>query len=215
MRTQAYLVVTGGSGGLGTAIADEFRAAGWTVDAPGRGDLDVRDRGAVRRYFAGREPALLVCAAGVARDAPLARLSGEDWDEVWSVNFHGARACAEAAIPGKVERGGGHVVFVSSFSAVSPPVGQAAYAAAKAALTGLASGLAREHGASNVRVNVVLPGFLDTRMTASVTAARREEVLAAHSLGRFNTCDRVAAFIRFLHEQLPHTSGQAFQLDSR
>ena len=211
----AHAVITGGSGGLGSAIATELRAAGWRVDAPGSGELDVRNEGGVRHYFSTRQPELVVCAAGVTRDSPLARLSETDWDHTWSVNFHGARVCAEAAIPGMVARGGGQVLFISSFSAQSPPVGQAAYAAAKAALIGLTRDLARAHGASNVRVNVLLPGFLETRMTSVVTASRRNEVLAAHALGRFNTCERVAAFVRFLHEQLPHTSGQVFQLDSR
>lgn len=215
MNSKSHLVITGGSGMLGSVIATEFRMAGWTVDAPGSRELDVRDHSAVSRYFSDRQPELLICAAGVIRDAPIARLSEGDWDEVWSVNFQGALTCAGVVIPGMMDRGGGHVVFISSFSALSPPSGQTAYAASKAALIGLARDLARDHGGSNIRVNTVLPGFLETRMTSNVTAARRREVLAAHSLSRLNTCDRVAAFIRFLHEELPHTSGQVFQLDSR
>lgn len=60
-----------------------------------------------------------------------------------------------------------------------------------------------------------MPGFLETRMTEVVTKPRREEILKSHTLGRFNTCHTVGAFIHFLHHQLPHTSGQVFQLDSR
>jgi 3-oxoacyl-[acyl-carrier protein] reductase len=112
-------------------------------------------------------------------------------------------------------RKSGHVIFISSNSALHPPAGQAAYAAAKAALLGLVGDLAGPCGDFNIRVNAVLPGFLATRMTESVSNTRRAEVLAAHALGRFNTCERTAAFIRFLHFELPHTSGQVFQLDSR
>jgi len=213
--TRFHAVITGGSGTLGSAVADSLRADGWVVDAPGSGDLDVRSEDEVRAYFADRVPDLLVCAAGVIRDARLARLTGKAWDEVWSVNFQGALACARAVIPGMERRGGGHVVFISSYSAISPPVGQAAYAAAKAAVLGLTRDLARQHGSGNVRVNAVLPGFLETRMTAEVSEPRRAAVLAEHSLGRFNTCEAVAGFIRHLHGQLPHTSGQVFQLDSR
>lgn len=214
-RTRRYAVVTGGSGSLGSAITGILRADGWEVDAPGSAELDVRRVGEVRAYFSGRDPELLVCAAGLVRDAVLARLPEEAWDDVWSVNHAGARDCARAVIPGMVERGAGHVVFISSYSAISPPCGQAAYAAAKAALLGLTKDLACRHGASNVRVNAVLPGFLDTNMTAEISGARRDQVLADHQLGRFNTCEAVARFILNLHDHLPHTSGQVFQLDSR
>lgn len=213
--THPHAVITGGGGTLATAIAAEFRDAGWLVEAPVRRELDVADPGAVRRYFNNRTPDLLVCAAGVTRDAPLARLDETSWDETWRVNYRGALDCARAVIPAMAARGAGHVVFISSRSAVTPPPGQAAYAAAKAALLGLTRDLAATHGPSNIRVNAILPGFLDTRMTAKVTPARRAQVLAAHSLGRLNTCDRVAAFVRFLHHELPHTSGQVFHLDSR
>jgi 3-oxoacyl-[acyl-carrier protein] reductase len=112
-------------------------------------------------------------------------------------------------------RNTGHIIFISSFSALHPPLGQVAYAAAKAALLGYVADLAGRHGRSNIRVNAVLPGFLETRMTETVSARRRSEILAAHALERFNTCREAAGFIRFLHHDLPHTSGQVFQLDSR
>ena len=210
-----HAVITGGTGSLGNAIAVALQAPGWSIMAPGSTDLDVRDPSAVRNYFHDRDVDLLVCAAGITRDAPIARLTHEAWDDTWSVNFRGALDCAKAVLPGMIARGNGHIVFISSHSAQHPPVGQAAYATAKAALLGLVTDLARSHGPSNIRVNAVLPGFLETRMTHPVTEARRAEILAAHSLGRINTCDRVAAFIRFLHHDLPHTSGQVFQLDSR
>lgn len=211
----AEIVITGGSGGLGSALARRFASAGRNVVSLSSADLDVTDRDAVRRWFSGREVELLVCAAGITRDAPLARLPEAEWDAVWNVGFEGALACAEQAVAGMKQRGEGHIVFVSSHSALHPPVGQAAYAAAKAALLGLTTDLAVRWGADNIRVNAVLPGFLETKLTEPVTQRRREEVRRDHALGRFNTCGRVAAFIDFLHYELPHTSGQMFQLDSR
>jgi len=210
-----HAVITGGTGSLGSAIAEALRAPDWLVEAPGSSELDVRDSDAVRAYFERRPVELLVCAAGVIRDAPLARLSAEAWAETWAVNFHGAEQCAKAVLPGMRQRGGGHIVFISSFSALHPPVGQAAYAAAKAALLGFATDLAASKENPNIRINAVLPGFLETRMTETVTAPRRKQILEAHTLGRFNTCEATAGFIRFLHDELPHTSGQVFQLDSR
>ena len=177
--------------------------------------MDVRDVKAVRSFFDRQAADLLVCAAGIVRDALLPRMTEEAWDEVFNVNFTGAAACARAALPKMMEKGEGHIIFISSYSALHPPAGQAAYATAKAALLGLTRDLARSHGASNIRVNVILPGFLETRMTKEVTAKRRGEVLAEHVLHRFNTPETVGKFIRHLHHDLPHTSGQVFQLDSR
>jgi 3-oxoacyl-[acyl-carrier protein] reductase len=210
-----HAVITGGTGSLGSAIALALHAPGWNIAAPGSKHLDIRDAAAVKNFFHHRHTDLLVCAAGITSDGPLAHLTHEAWDDTWSVNFRGALDCAEAALPGMIARGGGHIIFISSYSAIHAPSGQAAYATAKAALLGLTADLARRHGPSNIRVNAVLPGFLETRMTHSVSEKRRAEILAAHSLGRFNTCERVADFIRFLHHDLPHTSGQVFQLDSR
>ena len=209
------LVITGGHGGLGQAVAAAFAGPHWQIAAPGRAELDVTSPAAIRDFFAARSVELLVCAAGISGEAPLARLDGERWDHVLAVNYAGAAACAAAVLPGMVERGRGHVVFISSLVAVHPPPGLAAYATAKAALLGLTRELAARHGRQGVRVNAVLPGFLETPMTRPVTPKRRAEVLAEHVLGAFNTPAAVAEFIRFLHHHLPQTSGQTFQLDSR
>lgn len=209
------VVITGGAGSLGSAISAAMTGPTWEVRAPGRGELDVGSPQSVEAYFENLEVDLLVCAAGITRDAPVVRLAPEAWEETWNVNFSGSLRCARAVIPSMKLRASGHIVFISSQSAFHPPAGQAAYAAAKAALVGLAADLARRHGPAGIRVNVVLPGFLETRMTAPVSAPRKAEVLADHALGRFNTCEAVARFIRFLHRDLPHTSGQVFQLDSR
>ncbi|MES2474482.1 MAG: SDR family oxidoreductase [Verrucomicrobiota bacterium] len=209
------LIITGGQGSLARAIAEAFAGSDWQINAPSRLELDVTQREAVEAFFADRAVDLLVCAAGITRDAPLLRHSEKDWDEVMAVNYHGAAACARAALPSMVARQTGHIVFISSHSALQPPLGQSSYAAAKAALLGFADQLAGETGSHGVRVNSILPGFLETRMTESVTATRREQVLADHRLGHFNTPAAVARFIHFLHHELPHTSGQVFQLDSR
>ncbi len=212
---QQRAVITGGSGTLAREIASSLCMPGWQIERPPRNKLDVSDDIAVRKYFAGFPTDLLVCAAGITRDVPLLRLDQLAWDETWAVNFNGALSCAEAVLPSMIAQGRGHIVFISSHSAIHPPVGQAAYSTAKAALLGLTADLAARHGASNIRVNAVLPGFMDTRMTETVTETRRQQVLADHSMGRLNTCRETAAFIRFLHHELPHTSGQFFQLDSR
>lgn len=208
-------VITGGKGTLGAAIASALEAPEWQVLAPGRADLEVTNVAAVEAYFREHPADLLVCAAGLAEDQLLAKMQVDAWDRVIQVNFKGAVNCARAVLPHMRKLGGGHIIFISSYSAFHPPAGQAAYATAKAALIGLTSDLASAHGADNVRVNAVLPGFIPSRMTAKISAARRSEVLSDHQLGRFNTPSAVGRFIRHLHHELPHTSGQVFQLDSR
>ncbi|MCW1883924.1 SDR family NAD(P)-dependent oxidoreductase [Luteolibacter flavescens] len=209
------VVITGGEGGLGRSLHAAFSAAGHEVLSPGRRELDVTDPEAVRDFFRSHQPELLVCNAGITRDAPLARLDEAAWDEVLAVNLRGAARCAAAASRSMVRARRGHIVFISSYSALHPPAGQAAYAAAKAGLIGLGKSLARELGPAGVRANVILPGFLETRMTATLSAERREQVRRDHVLGDFNTPDAVSSFLVHLHRHLPHTSGQVFQLDSR
>lgn len=209
------VVITGGQGALGRAFGVEFSTAGYDVAALGRNDLDVTDRSAIKKFFPIQRTDLFIHAAGISRDALLLHQDPAERETVIEANFTAARACARAVIPTMREHRRGHLLFVASFSAQHPPAGQSAYAAAKASLIGYAQGLAAELGTNNIRVNVLLPGFMETPMTAGVSAARRAEVLAQHTLGRFNTPVQVAKFARFLHESLPHTSGQVFNLDSR
>lgn len=215
-KARPLLVITGGGGDLAGVVAARFRASDWRVEAPARRDLDVSRPGEVRRWFAEREvPELLVCAAGTTRDRLLARMDEADWDRVMADNLSGAAHCARAVSRGMVRRRSGHIVFISSYSALHPPPGQAAYAAAKAGLHGLARSLARELGPAGIRVNTVLPGFLETAMTREVTPERVEAVRREHALGHFNQPQQVADFLHFLHTRLPHSSGQLFSLDSR
>lgn len=209
-------VVTGATGGLGGAIAAELGRAGMQVLAPRHDELELLDAQAVDGYFRAIDPPeLLVCAAGVVRDRLLARMTADDWQTVVDGNLKTAMHCARAAAPGMLKRRVGHIIFVSSYSAIHPPAGQAAYAAAKAGLLGLTHALARELGSRNVRVNALLPGFMETRMTSGLEPQVIEAARESHVLGRFNEPSAVASFIRCLHHDMPATSGQVFSLDSR
>jgi len=210
-------LITGGQGALAKALRAELEAQQWQVQAPGRDALDVTEPASVRARVADLPRLdLLVHNAGFLRDAPLARMSEADFAAVLEVHLRGAFLCARAALRPMLRQGGGHLVFVGSFSALSGPAGQANYAAAKAGLIGLAQSLAAEYGGRGVRANVVLPGLLETPMSAPLLTdpERRRRALAAHTLGRFNTPAEAARFSAFLHS-LPHTSGQVFSLDSR
>ena len=200
--------ISGGHGGLARAIVECFSAAGWETDAPSHAALDVGDRSAVRRWFDCHAAYdLAVCAAGITRDRPFLKQTEEEWDEVMNVNVTGAAMVRE-----KRE---GQVVMIGSYAALRPAPSQAAYAASKAALAGLVKSLAREWGKDGIRVNLVLPGFMLTEMTAVLRDSVKEAALSRHVLNRLNTPEQAAAFILFLQDVLTAASGQVFDLDSR
>lgn len=209
-------IITGGEGGLGEAISTTLKSAGVDVLSPGRGDLNVADAASVKDYFHQSDDIdLLVCNAGATLDKPLARMSESDWDQVMQVNLKGAFLCAREVSRSMMKRRCGHIIFISSFSAIHPPAGQANYAAAKSALLGMMKSMSQELGARSVRVNAILPGFLETKMTENLSDEVKQAALEKHTLGRFNTPEAVAEFVAHLHQRMPHTSGQVFNLDSR
>jgi 3-oxoacyl-[acyl-carrier protein] reductase len=209
------IIITGGTGGLGQCIRQRFITAGWQVLALGREDLDLTCPSAVETFFSKNPCDLLVCAAGAICDQPLIKMNESVWDEILDINYLAAKRCALAAIASMMNKNQGHVVFISSYAAYHPVGGQAAYATAKAALLGLTRDLAFEHGPNHIRVNAILPGFMDTPITENVSSERKREVRKSHVMGEFNTPAIVAEFILFLEERMPYTSGQFFQLDSR
>ncbi|MFZ4764985.1 MAG: SDR family NAD(P)-dependent oxidoreductase [Roseimicrobium sp.] len=215
-RLPAVALVTGGAGGLGSAVQRELLTLGYSVHAPGRRDLDVTDTVAMERWFSGMQKLdLVVHCAGTLRDRVLGAMTQEDFSTVLETNLSGPFRLTQAALRLMVRSGQGHIVFIGSNSARWGTAGQANYAAAKAGLIALTQSLAREFGGQNIRVNCVLPGLLETPMTAHLAPAVREAIRQAHVLQRFNTCEAVAKFIAFMDLNLPHTSGQVFQLDSR
>jgi 3-oxoacyl-[acyl-carrier protein] reductase len=208
-------VVTGGRGDLAGALVLALRESGYAVWNPGRDELDVTDVDQVKSFFASIPRVdLLVNNAGIKRDTPVLRMTEQDWDAVMEVNLRGAFLCSRAAAKEMLRQRSGHIVNVSSFSAIRPPIGQSNYAAAKAGMIGLTKSLAAEFGKRGVRVNAVLPGFLKTKMTADMAAEAVDKIRAQHVLGKFNTCADAARFMVFL-DSLSAVSGQVFQLDSR
>ncbi len=209
-------MITGGRGALAQAAAQALMESGMEVSFPSKTELDVRDEDKVARYFAELGNLdLLVCNAGITDDHLLLKMSEESWDSVLDVNLRGAFLVAKEAAKMMVRQRCGHLVFISSYSAFHPPVGQANYAASKAALIGLAKSLAQELGSRNIRVNVVIPGFMETKMTSGLAEDVRISAMEKHTLSRFNTTEATGKFLRCLHFEMQHTSGQVFNLDSR
>jgi 3-oxoacyl-[acyl-carrier protein] reductase len=210
-------VITGGEGTLAQAVARGLLAEGWVVHAPGRDVMDVRYSDAVKAFFASLERVdLVVNQAGVIDDGSVVKMTVEQFEGVVDVSLTGAFRCAREALKLMSRQRGGHLIQVGSFAAIQGTFGQANYAAAKAGMIGLTKSIALEYGARNVRSNCVLPGLLETRMTAALLrdAERRAELESRHALGRFNTVEDAARFIVML-DTMQHVSGQVFQLDSR
>ena len=208
-----HILISGGEGDLARALQREFPRD--TVHAPGRKEMDVRDEAQIEAYFSRLERLdVLIANAGLTRDGAVTSVAPDDFNEVVNANLRGAFLCSRAALKLMMKQRNGHIIFIGSRAARHGTRGQSAYAAAKAGMVGLAQSLAKEYGARNIRCNVVLPGFLETRMTTGLSAERREEVRAEHALGRFNTVGNAARAIAFL-ARLDHVSGQVFTLDSR
>jgi 3-oxoacyl-[acyl-carrier protein] reductase len=208
-----HILISGGEGDLARALQKAFPHD--LVHAPGRREMDVRDEAQVEAYFSRlKRVDVLIANAGLTRDGAVTALAADDFNEVVNANLRGAFLCARAALKFMLRQRSGHIVLIGSRAARHGTRGQSAYAAAKAGLVGLALSLAKEYGTRNIRCNVVLPGFLETRMTVGLSPQRREAIRAEHALGRFNTVENAARAIAFL-ARLDHVSGQVFTLDSR
>ena len=208
-----HVLISGGEGDLARALRKAFPRE--TVHAPGRKEMDVRDEAQVEAFFAKLARLdVLIVNAGLTRDGAMTGLAAADFKETVDVCLRGAFLCTRAAVKLMMKQRSGHILLIGSRAAKHGTRGQSAYAAAKAGLVGLGQSIAKEYGARNVRCNVVLPGYLETKFTAHVTEKRVEEIRAEHVLGRFNTVENAARAISFI-ARLDHVSGQVFALDSR
>jgi len=209
-------LITGGAGGLGSAVGQVLEQAGYQVVAPGRSELDVSQADQVTHWF-GRSSRfdLLILNAGVSINQRLHQLQATDWDRTMAVNLSGAFRCCQAWFRQREgEMNGAHAILVSSQAGLKGAIGQSAYAASKAGLIGLARSLAVDWGQSGGRANVILPGFMETSMTASLSELARERIRAEHHLPRMSRPEEVGDFIVTL-DRMPAVSGQIFNLDSR
>jgi 3-oxoacyl-[acyl-carrier protein] reductase len=209
------VVITGGEGDLARALAEVFEAHNYVVFRPGRHELDVRSSDSVSAFFSSLEKiSVLINNAGITGDTLVGRATPERWGNVIDTNLKGAHLCSRAVATKMAKAREGHIVNIGSYSALHPATGQSAYAAAKAGLIGLTKSYAKEFGSRNIRVNCVLPGFLDNRMTRDLPDEIRNAARERHALKRFNDGNEAARFIHFL-STTANISGQSFQLDSR
>lgn len=210
------VLVTGGNRGIGLATARMLAAQGHRVAVTSRsGEVDglltvkcdVTSPAEVEAAFEAVEAAhgpveVLVSNAGITDDQLLLRMSEESFTRVLETNLTASYRLAKRASRSMLRARHGRMVFVSSVVGLSGGAGQASYAASKAGLVGFARSLARELGGRGITSNVVAPGFVDTDMTAVLSDARKEQVLASIPAGRTASADEVAAVVAFLASDL-------------
>lgn len=213
-------LVTGSTRGIGRAVANRLIAEGWIVGINGRdpqavaavvaelgesarpAGFDVTDSKAVLagiagfRKAAGRLDAVVHCA-GQMRDAPLGLLTDELIAEQLQVNVAGSLYLTQAATRA-MGRAGGSIVLIGSVVGEDGAVGQTLYGATKAAVGGIVRSAAKELGPRGIRVNAVVPGVIDTELTAGLSAEAKAELAAAAPLRRIGTAEEVAGVISFL-----------------
>lgn len=236
-------IVTGAGRGLGEAVARAFAAEGARVivsdiDASAAQKVagsiegavavacDVRDSRQVEALVAvavrnhGRLD-IMVPNAGVARVAPLVSTSYEEWREVTSVNLDGVFLCIRHAAPAIIAAGGGSIINMASVTAKAACALIGSYAAAKAGVVSLTQTAAIELRAHKVRVNAIMPGFIDTELVRSHIAEFEEQLklpdfgaVVAQRQGRYGTVEEVAHLAVFLaSDRASFSNGSGFVLD--
>ena len=209
-------LVTGGSRGIGRAIALELGRAGAEVVVGyrtgreeaesvaaaigGRAlEADVSDAESAKALVeAAGDVDVLVNNAGLTRDGLLVRMSDEDWRTVIDTNLSSVFYTCRAAARPMMRKRAGSIVNVSSIVGVHGNGGQTNYAASKAGIIGFTKSLARELGSRNVRANVVAPGYVTTRLTDVLPPEATDAMLANTPLGRLGDPEDVAGAVRFL-----------------
>ncbi|MDA2804863.1 3-oxoacyl-[acyl-carrier-protein] reductase [Nocardiopsis suaedae] len=222
-------LVTGGSRGIGLAIARELAAAGDDVAVtyrsgePPEGLLgvpcDITDTAQVDSAFKRVEEEqgpveVLVANAGITKDQLLALMSEDDFSSVLETNLTGTFRVAKRAVRGMMRKRTGRIVLISSVVGLLGSGGQANYAASKAGLIGFGRSLARELGSRNITVNVVAPGFIETDMTAGLPEDRQAEIKKNVPLGRYGSTGEIAKTVRFLaSEDAAYITGAVIPVD--
>ena len=211
--------VTGASGGIGSAVARRFSAAGYNVFAGYRENreaaealaevgaipvrIDVSSEESVRAAFSRVEERadgvdVLVNCAGIAEVKLFDEITAESWDRMFAVNARGAFLTCRAAVPYMIRRKAGRIVNVSSMWGITGASCEVHYSASKAAVIGLTKALAKELGPSGITVNCVAPGVIEAKMISHLSKEDLDALAEMTPLCRIGTPEDVAGTVLFL-----------------
>ena len=215
----AVVLITGGTRGIGRAVAQRFKEVGAKVYITGTSQektlkvaeelgvsgfkMDVSNREEVKKRVAeiveveGRID-VLVNNAGITKDSLFIRMKDEDWDRVVEVNLNGVYNVSRAVVPVMVKKRKGVIINISSVVGFTGNVGQVNYSATKSALIGFTKSLAKELGGRGVRVNCVAPGYITTDMTKKIPEKIKSELIKSIPLRREGEPKEVADACLFL-----------------
>lgn len=235
------VIITGASGGIGSAAAILFAEKGWNVvmnyyrsaeaakmlasSLTSRGFsvmpcfADVTDRSQVERmvYEAERRYGridALVNNAGIAQQMLFTDITDRDFDKMMDVNLKGPFLCSQAVLPGMIHQKSGKIVNISSVWGVTGASCEVHYSASKAGVIGLTKALAKEVAPSGIRVNCIAPGLIETPMNNNLTADELSEFVDEIPLGRMGEAGEVAQLIFFLcSENSDYITGQVISQD--
>lgn len=226
--SQKVAYVTGGMGGIGTAICQRLHKDGFKVIAgcgPTRDHAkwlaeqkalgytfyasvgNVSDWDSTTEAFAKAKAEhgpidVLVNNAGITRDRMFLKMTREDWDAVIDTNLKAVFRCSRAVLRTMMKQRHGRIINITSVVGAAGNPGQANYAAAKAGVAGMTRSLARELGSRNITVNCIAPGFIATDMTAELPEAQKAALLGSIPLGRLGTPEEIAHAVAFLASPL-------------
>lgn len=234
-------LVTGGSRGIGRAIAIRLAALGATVyvnyvsraeaaeetkatieQAGGAAEIigfDIADgeqvQSSIKKIVADRGSLdILVNNAGITRDGLVARMKESDWDDVITTNLKGAFHCSKAASRVMMKQRWGRIINITSVIGFSGNAGQTNYAAAKAGLVGLSKSMAREYATRGITVNCVAPGYIQTEMTESLGDDVKEKVRSEIPMGTLGSVEDVACAVAFLAgDEARYITGQTIHVN--
>jgi len=234
-------LITGGSRGIGRAIALRLAGQGADVAFSYRGnedaakatvaDLEALGRRAVAIQGDVREPEsadavvkaaleafgkidILVNNAGITRDDLIMRMSVDDWKDVLETNLFGAFWTTKAVTRPMLKARSGRIINITSVSGQAGQMGQANYSSAKAGLIGLTKATARELASRGITANAVAPGFVLTELTESLPEDLKAQLIERTPLGRFGTTEEIASAVAFLaSDEASFITGQVLAVD--
>jgi acetoacetyl-CoA reductase len=217
-------LVTGSTGGLGTAMCQQLYKDGYRVVAHYRNaakaqewlekqkaegyefdmsEADISDFASCGAMISKIEAEIgpidvLVNNAGITKDKPLHKMSYEDWDAVLKTNLYSVFNCTRHVIEGMRERNYGRIINISSVNGQRGQFGQANYSAAKAGMHGFTKTLAMEVASKGITVNTISPGYIGTDMVMAVREDVRNQIIAQIPVGRLGGTEEIAYLVSFL-----------------